>query len=114
MVLGSARPIEDETAKRAAFDALVEHLVPGRTQEARGPNDHETRATTILEFPLEEVSAKVRTGPPLDEEEDLSLDVWAGVIPLTLKPGTPEQAPDLKDGIDTPAYVTGYHRPRRP
>ena len=111
MALGKARPIEDEARKRVAFDTLVEHLVPGRTTDARGPNAREMKATTILEMPLEEVTAKVRIGPPKDEDEDLGLDIWAGVIPLTLRRGAPVPEPDLKEGVPMPGYISSYSRP---
>jgi len=112
MALGRARPIEDDARKKEAFDALVEHLVPGRTRDARAPNQQEVKATTILEFPLEEVSAKVRTGPPKDEEEDMAMGIWAGVIPLRVVPGEPEPAPDLEPGLEVPEYAASYSRTR--
>lgn len=105
VVFGNARPITDEAAKRAALAALVEHLTPGRSRDAREPDRKELNATAVLELPLGEASAKVRGGPPKDDAEDLELDVWAGVVPLRLAMGEPQPAPDLRDGIAAPAYL---------
>jgi hypothetical protein len=85
--------------------------VPGRTADARTPNDKEYMETVIFALSLDEASAKVRTGPPLDPDEDLALDVWAGVIPIRIVAGEPEAAPDLRPDIDPPSYVTDYRRP---
>lgn len=87
VVLGQAREVLDEPTKRAALEALVERIQPGRARAARAPNEKELRATRVLALDLVEVSAKVRTGPPLDDEEDLGRDCWAGVIPLSLVTG---------------------------
>jgi uncharacterized protein len=76
---GRARPVEAADAKRRALDTLVEHLVPGRTRDARAPNARELSATAVLDFEIEEASAKVRSGPPRESAEDLPLPVWAGV-----------------------------------
>ena len=92
VVLGRARRVEGVTEKRAALHALVEHVVPGRSDTAREPNDKELRATLVLALELDEVSAKVRTGGPLDDPADLDLPVWGGEIPLRLVRETP--APD--------------------
>lgn len=89
VVLGAAREVTDEPEKRVAFDALVERVRPGRSREARPANDAELRATRVLALDLVEVSAKVRTGPPRDDPEDLALECWAGVIPLALTAGEP-------------------------
>ena len=111
VAFGRARPIHDETLKNAALDVLVEHLVPGRSADARRPDAKELAATEVLEFPLDEASAKIRTGPPGDNDEDLELEVWAGLIPLPTEAGSPEPAPDLRPGIETPDYVERYSRP---
>lgn len=108
VAFGTARPIEDPAEKVAALEALAEHLIPGRTAEARGVSGAEGLATAILRFTIEEASAKVRTGPPIDDEEDLALPVWAGVIPLSLSPGTPVPAPELEPDAKPPAYVKDY------
>jgi hypothetical protein len=79
--------------------------------DARLPNEEEFRQTLILAIPLDEASAKIRTGPPKDDEVDLDLPVWAGTLPLHLTPGTPEPDPALADGIEVPGYLTDYRRP---
>ena len=110
VIFGRAKVIEDETEKRRALDLLTEHLVPGRSAEARGPNPEELAATAVLEVPLEEASAKIRTGPPSDNKEDLQLDVWAGVLPLRLVSDSPIAAPDLAGELEVPEYVRRYRR----
>jgi uncharacterized protein len=89
VVLGRAREITDHEEKLHAMECVVEHVVPGRWAEARQPNEGEIDGTTILAVPLDEASAKIRSGPPKDFDEDLSLPVWAGVIPLDLRRGRP-------------------------
>ena len=111
VVFGSPREVTDREEMHVAQRALTEHVVPGRTADARPPNDKEYKETAIFALPLDEASAKVRTGPPLDPDEDLALDVWAGVIPIHIVAGEPEPAPDLRPGIDPPAYATDYRRP---
>jgi hypothetical protein len=96
VALGSATKLEGKE-KAAALDALVEGLVPGRSREARAPDRAELAATMILAFPLDEVSAKARTGPPADDPADVDLPVWAGTIPLALRAGRAEPAPDARD-----------------
>jgi nitroimidazol reductase NimA-like FMN-containing flavoprotein (pyridoxamine 5'-phosphate oxidase superfamily) len=113
VVFGSPREVTDREEMHVAQRALTDHVVPGRTADARSPNDKEYRETAIFALPLDEASAKVRTGPPLDPDEDLDLDVWAGVIPIDIVSGVPEPAPDLKTGIDPPAYAIDYRRPGR-
>jgi nitroimidazol reductase NimA-like FMN-containing flavoprotein (pyridoxamine 5'-phosphate oxidase superfamily) len=89
VVLGRAREVVDRDEKLRAMEHVVEHVVPGRWNEARQPNEKELNATMILALPLDEASAKIRTGPPTDFDEDLDLPVWAGVIPLDLRRGHP-------------------------
>lgn len=96
VALGTARELTDEAEKREAFDALVERVRPGRSREARPANAEELRTTRVLALDLEEVSAKVRSGPPRDDPEDLDLPCWAGVVPLALTAGEPVPAPDLR------------------
>jgi nitroimidazol reductase NimA-like FMN-containing flavoprotein (pyridoxamine 5'-phosphate oxidase superfamily) len=110
VVFGKATAIEEAEAKLAALRALSEHMIPGRWDEVRQPNVQELKATTVLSLPLEEVSAKVRTGPPLDDEEDYSLEVWAGVLPLKLVAGEPVKDPVLKTGIAPPSHLFRYSR----
>lgn len=99
VVIGRARRIDDEHEKLEALRVLTEHLVPGRWDEARAPTGTELRATAVLELALDECSAKIRTGPPDDDEDDLVLGVWAGVIPLETRGGAPVPDPTLADGI---------------
>jgi uncharacterized protein len=110
VVYGSARPVTDDEEKDAAQRALVDHVAHGRAEDARMANRREMDQTAILAIEMAEASAKVRTGPPADEEEDLGLDVWAGVLPLRTVPGEPEPAPDLTPGTAVPGYVTEYRR----
>jgi nitroimidazol reductase NimA-like FMN-containing flavoprotein (pyridoxamine 5'-phosphate oxidase superfamily) len=95
VVYGPATRIEDDADKRAALDCIVEHVLRGRAATSRQPNEKELNGTLVLRVPLDESSAKVRTGGPLDDEEDLDLDVWAGVVPLTLTPGEPQPEPGI-------------------
>lgn len=110
VVFGTARPVTDAEEKFAAQRALVDHVVHGRSDDARMPNERELNQTTILAIGLDEASAKVRTGPPKDEPEDYELDVWAGVVPVHLEPGAPDPDPQLPAGIDPPPYATDYRR----
>ena len=89
VVLGKAKLVTDPVEKREALRCFTNHIVPGRWEEVRQPTDQELKATTVLALPLEEVSAKVRTGPPVDDEEDYSLPIWAGVVPLRSQVGEP-------------------------
>jgi uncharacterized protein len=110
IVYGNAREVTDPDEKFAAQRALVDHVVRGRSADARLPNQRELDQTTILAIALEEASGKVRTGPPKDEDDDLDLPVWAGVIPIHLEPGSPVDAPDLRGGPSPPPYATDYRR----
>jgi hypothetical protein len=110
VILGQAEPIIDREDKMSALYALSEHLAPGRWDQSRQPNEQELKATSILRLPLTECSAKVRSGPPIDDEEDHALDVWAGVIPLQLMPSEPVPDPQLRPGIELPANVKHYSR----
>jgi len=109
-VLGRTRPVTDPREKEAALRAFVEHVVPGRSDEIRGGDRKELVATAVLAVALEEVSAKVRTGPPKDDEEDYALPMWAGVLPLALTPGAPEPDPRLDPAMPVPAHVLGWRR----
>jgi hypothetical protein len=111
VVFGQATPITDLTLRRAALDRLVEHIVPGRSAEAREPNEREVRGTLVLALPLDECSVKVRAGKPLDEDDDMDLPVWAGVIPLTTVAGAPVTTDDLRSDASPPAYAMHYARP---
>ncbi len=114
MLLGRARPIEQEAEKLAALEAIVEHIVPGRWRDVRAPSVNELKATAVLAIPIDEASAKLRSGGPVDDEEDYALPAWAGVIPLTSSAGSPMPDARLGASIAPPAYVTGYRRPGRP
>ena len=98
MVFGRAVPIEDRDERIRCLDALVNHLIPGRSAELRPSSRKELNATILLALPIETFSIKTRSGPPSDAAGDLEADTWAGVIPLALRPGEPEDAPDLKKG----------------
>ena len=111
VVLGDAQPVTDEREKWDALHAIVEHVAPGRWQEVREPNPKELAGTLVLRLPIEEASAKVRTGPPLDDEEDYALECWAGVLPLRLTPGAPVPDPRMPAGRPLPPSVTAYARP---
>ena len=113
VVLGVAVPITDPAEKLAALEAIVEHIVPGRTREVRRPNEQEMRKTLVLSLPLEESSAKVRSGPPLDDEADYALPVWCGEIPLPLSPGRPQPDARVLPQVELPDYVSAYRRPGR-
>jgi uncharacterized protein len=109
VVLGRALEVVDTDEKLRAMRAVVEHVVPGRWQDARHPSDGELKGTTILAIALDEASAKIRTGPPIDDDADLALPVWAGVIPLGLVPSEP-----LADNDEAvPPYAARYGRRRR-
>jgi uncharacterized protein len=112
VVLGDAQAITDEREKWDALHAIVEHVARGRWSEVREPSAKELAATLVLRLPIEEASAKVRSGPPLDDEEDYALECWAGVLPLRLTPGTPVPDPRMRGGRPLPPSVTGYARPR--
>jgi nitroimidazol reductase NimA-like FMN-containing flavoprotein (pyridoxamine 5'-phosphate oxidase superfamily) len=112
VIFGTAAVVEDQTTKREALRAFTEHIAPGRWREVRPPTESELKATTVLAIPLKEMSAKVRTGPPLDDEEDYSLPVWAGVLPLELRSEQPMADSRLSASIEVPDYVRHYDRHR--
>lgn len=110
VVFGRAVVVEDGAEKWEALRALTEHLAPGRWAEVRQPSEGEMRATLVLALPLAEASAKVRTGPPSDDEEDYELPVWAGVVPLRIVAGEPVDDARLRPGVEPPAHVLNYAR----
>ena len=111
VLFGTAQRVDDPDEKRRALLAIVDHVTPGRSDDARPPTAVEVRATAVVRFPIEEGSAKVRTGGPLEEPEDLDLPVWAGEIPLSLATGTPRPDEGVDGVVAVPAYVTAYRRP---
>lgn len=110
VIFGRATLVEQREEKMAALLALSEHFIRGRWADVREPTEEEMKQTTVLSLPLVEASAKVRTGPPLDDEEDYAMDVWAGVIPLRLVADEPINDPRLPEGIQIPAYAREYKR----
>jgi nitroimidazol reductase NimA-like FMN-containing flavoprotein (pyridoxamine 5'-phosphate oxidase superfamily) len=113
VILGVATPVAAAEEKMTALRAFTEHVIPGRWDDVREPNEQELKGTSVLALPLLEVSAKVRTGPPKDDEEDMSRRVWAGELPMRIAIGSPVDDPQLLAGISPPAYVTGYSRQRQ-
>lgn len=107
VVIGDAILVSDPQVKLTALNATVDHVIAGRANEVRPPTARELEATAVARLPLTEASAKMRTGPPVDEPDDISLDIWAGVIPLRTAYGDPIPSPDLPDGIDVPDSVSG-------
>ena len=110
VMFGRATIVDDREAKLAALFAFSEQVIPGRWNDVREPTEQELRATTVLALPLVEVSAKVRTGPPIDDDEDYALNVWAGVLPLKIAAGAPISDPRLPETIAPPSYTLGYSR----
>ncbi len=111
VVLGRAEEVTGEEEKRRALSALVEHVCPGRGREVRPPSEKELRATSVLVLTLGECSAKVRTGGPVDDEEDYARPCWAGVLPLRLQVGAPLPDARLAPGTEVPEYLRDYARP---
>jgi uncharacterized protein len=112
VILGKATLVDDAAEKLEALRLLSEHILPGRWNDARQPNDRELKATSVLRLPIEEFSAKVRTGPPIDDEEDYAFPTWAGVVPLAMTAGAPVNDPRLAAKRDVPPYVSSYSRRR--
>lgn len=110
VILGKATAVEDPAEKLKALWSLSEHILPGRWDDARQPNEREMKATSVLALPLEEVSAKVRTGPPEDDEEDYRLPIWAGVIPLGMTADAPVADARANPEIRPPEYASHYSR----
>jgi hypothetical protein len=110
MILGTAREVTDPEEKQRALRVVVDHIAPGRSEEVRGPSDVDLQSTQVLSMQIEEASAKVRTGPPVDDDEDLELPYWAGQLPLTRGTGDPIPAPDLTGGIPVPDHISSWTR----
>lgn len=112
VILGKATLVDDPTEKLEALRTLSEHILPGRWDDSRQPNERELKATSVLRVPIEEFSAKVRLGPPIDDADDMAFPTWAGVIPLEMKAGEPINDPKLEAGRDVPEYARNYTRQR--
>ncbi len=110
MVLGTAEVVTSIDEKRRALQAITNHVVPGRWEETRQPTEKELRGTSVLALSLDEASAKIRTGQPIDDPEDYALPVWAGIVPLATVAGTPIPDPQLAPGIEMPPSVTALLR----
>ncbi len=110
VVMGTAVAIEDREEKLAALRILSDHILPGRWNDARQPNDQELKATTVIRLPIEEFSAKVRQGMPIDDEADYAFPTWAGVIPLNLVPAAPVGDTRLQTGTVVPEYAEKFSR----
>jgi nitroimidazol reductase NimA-like FMN-containing flavoprotein (pyridoxamine 5'-phosphate oxidase superfamily) len=106
VILGRGHPVQDRQEKREALRVLVDRLVPGRSEDARGPSAKELRATEVIALPIDEASAKMRTGPPADAVADYELPVWAGVVPVGLGVGAP--IPDERCSVPVPDYVAAW------
>jgi len=110
VLFGTGRLLKADGEKLAALEAVTEHLVPGRWEEARQPNRKELNATSVVSIKIDAASAKVRLGPPVDEEEDYTLPVWAGVLPLQELPAAPIRDELQTEEIILPEYIAGYSR----
>jgi len=109
VAFGTARCINDIQGKAEALRVISDHLITGRWEETRNPTAKELKATSVLEFTIEDASAKTRSGPPMDDEEDYALPVWAGVVPLHLRATAPLPDPRLEKDVALPAYVRSFH-----
>jgi hypothetical protein len=112
VVLGKATLVDDAEEKIEALRLLSEHILPGRWADARQPNERELKQTSVLRVPIEEFSAKVRVGPPIDDEEDYSFPTWAGVVPLEMVAGKPIDDLRVLPNRTVPEYARGYSRKR--
>jgi uncharacterized protein len=110
VILGKATLVDDPSEKLAALRTLSEHILPGRWDDSRQPNERELKQTSVLRVPIDEFSAKVRTGPPIDDEEDYAFPTWAGVVPLEMKAGEPIDDPTREPGRKAPEYAKQYSR----
>ncbi|HEX5781171.1 MAG TPA: pyridoxamine 5'-phosphate oxidase family protein [Solirubrobacteraceae bacterium] len=106
VLYGTARPLTEPEELESALEAFTEKLVPGRWADVRWPTRKELKGTAALALPIEEGSAKVRTGPPIDDDEDYELGMWAGVVPMRIEAGEPVPDPLLREGIEPPQYIS--------
>jgi nitroimidazol reductase NimA-like FMN-containing flavoprotein (pyridoxamine 5'-phosphate oxidase superfamily) len=114
VIIGQATEVQNLEEKRHGLELMVDQIIPGRSRDARPPTEKELRSTMLLKLPLGESSAKVRSGWPLDEEEDYDLEIWAGVIPFTTVTEAPQVDPSLRVDVPMPDYVERYRRPAVP
>jgi hypothetical protein len=112
VIYGRPSTVEELIHKAEILRGLSDHIIPGRWEEIRVPTEQELRRTLVVSIPIEEASAKVRTGPPIDDEADYELPIWAGVVPLRMVAGTPIGDARLLPGLKPPAYATQYQGPR--
>jgi len=105
VIFGKGKVLESKVKKLEALKTITEHIIPGRWEDARKPNEKELNATIVISIDINEASAKIRTGPPIDDEEDYNLPVWAGVLPLSLAIAPPQNDPKLNPGIPIPNYL---------
>jgi nitroimidazol reductase NimA-like FMN-containing flavoprotein (pyridoxamine 5'-phosphate oxidase superfamily) len=112
VILGKATLVDDPAEKLSALRILSEHILAGRWDDSRGPNEREIKATSVLRVPIEEFSAKVRTGPPIDDEEDYAFPTWAGVLPLETTAGKPINDARLDPTRELPEYLKNYKKGR--
>lgn len=110
ILYGRARAVREREERLEALRSITEHVVPGRWSQVRAPSEEELARTLIVALPIEEASAKLRSGPPIDDEEDYELPVWAGVLPLSVVPGTPVPDPRLAEGVPVPDCAARYRR----
>ena len=110
VLFGQAQKVEKPDEKTAALKAFTEHVMKGRWDDVRSPSEAELAGTTVLSLPIQEASAKIRTGPPIDDPADYDLSIWAGVLPLNLQAGIPIADPRLSLGIALPNNISTYRR----
>lgn len=113
VILGKAALVEDSDEKNKALEAFTEHIIPGRWAEVRWPTELELKGTSVLKLPIDEASAKIRTGDPIDDEEDYEMKVWAGILPLELQCASPVRDPRLQRQTEVPAYIAHYSRKQK-
>lgn len=110
VILGKAEMVIEPDQKNAALEAFTEHIIRGRWADVRWPTELELKATTVLKLPITEASAKIRTGDPMDDDEDYTMNIWAGVLPLKIEAGAPIDDTKLRLGIEVPDHVRNYKR----
>ena len=113
IIFGRALEVTDPVEKMRSLKAIVEHIIAGRWRDVRSPNEKELKATKVLRISIDEASAKIRTGPPIDDEQDYELSCWAGEIPLKLTSDSLRPDPHLRPDVRTPSYAQQYGRPNR-